>query len=92
MHPIIVYQGEELSTSLFTSTSQEAVENDEVATQPPVFQTRQTQTPQPLLTGQVELYLKFICLVIGIFCLCFLSEYMMCHISQAMCIYFSQIS
>jgi len=43
------HQGAELSTSLSTSPPQEAAESREVAPQPPALQTRQTQSPQPLL-------------------------------------------
>ena len=42
-------QGEEISISLCTSPPQEAAENDEVVPQPPSFQARQAQCPQPLL-------------------------------------------
>lgn len=43
-------QGGELSTSVYTSPSQEAVGSSEVAPQTPSLKTRQAQSPQPLLT------------------------------------------
>jgi len=49
--PVTGSQREDLSTYLFTSHPQEAVESNEVAPQSPFLQTRQTQSPQPLLTG-----------------------------------------
>jgi len=49
--PITGYQGEEINTSFSTSPPQEAVRSNKVAPQPPFLQTRQTQSPQLLLTG-----------------------------------------
>jgi len=47
--PVTGSQWEELSTSLSASPPLEAVESNEVTPQPPVLQTRGTQSPQPLL-------------------------------------------
>ena len=51
--PVTGSQGEELSTSLSTSPPQEAVGSNGVAPQPPSLQTKQAQSPQPLLTGSL---------------------------------------
>lgn len=46
----LLFQGEEISTSLFTCSPWEASESD-VSSQSPLLWTRQAQSPQPLLTG-----------------------------------------
>lgn len=48
-HPITSYRGEEISTSLSISPTQEVVESNEFASQPSFIQTRQTKCPPPLL-------------------------------------------
>ena len=48
--PITSYLGEETNTCLTTNSFQVVVENDKVPPQPPLFQIKQPQFPQLLLT------------------------------------------
>jgi len=48
-HPIASYLGEETNTHLTTTSFQVVVESNNVSTEPPLLQTKQTLFPQPLL-------------------------------------------
>ena len=85
--PITGSQEEEISASLAPSPPQEAAESHEVAPQPPFLQTR--QAPESLATPHRtsnKCTSSLLAWLFGFFCLCFLSEYTMCCVSQCVCI------
>ena len=62
--PIASYVGEEAGPHLTSTSLQVVVESDKVFPEPPLLQSKQSQLPQPLLTGLVLYTLhSFIALV-----------------------------